>query len=160
MADVLRQMYDSRYITAYIEITADMILQKIYYGRYITADVLQQLYYVNYMMADVLRKIYYGRYVIADMLRTTKTSISRQIASARSSRLLCATLAFGTHRPKDSPGCFVCRKATLVYRKATPSKPHLYIIDTYVNYNIYMCVYMYTYINAHLHSSLIVDFRI
>ena len=41
---------------------------------------------------------------MADILRPTKTAISQQISSARSSRLLCSNLPAATHRPKDSSG--------------------------------------------------------
>ena len=37
---------------------------------------------------------------------TTKTAISRQVYSARSSRLLRSNLLVGTHRPKESTGPF------------------------------------------------------
>jgi hypothetical protein len=125
-ADILRQVHYGRYITADIlrqiyygrDITADILRQiyygiyieisrQIYYGRYITAIILRQVYYSRYITADILRQIYYGRYITADMLRTTtKTAISRQISSDRSSRLLHPNLLVATHRPKDSSGLF------------------------------------------------------
>jgi hypothetical protein len=70
MADILRQIYYGRYITA-------EILGQIYYGRYImayiyrdiTADILWQIYYGNYITAGILQQVYYGRYITADILR-------------------------------------------------------------------------------------------
>ena len=65
------------------------------------AILLRQIYCGSY----ILRRIYYGRYITADLLRTTtKTAISRQMYSARSSRLLHPNLLVATRRPKDSPG--------------------------------------------------------
>ena len=60
MADVLRHIY-----ILYI---------------YIRADIVRLIYYVRYVMADVLRQVR-----MADTLRPTKTAISQQIYSARTS---------------------------------------------------------------------------
>ena len=54
----------------------------------------------------IYRCILYGRHITADIMRTTKTAISRQISSARSSRLLCPNLLIEAHRMKDSTGPF------------------------------------------------------
>ena len=62
MADIVRQKYYGRYITA-------DILQQIYYGSYMTANILWQIYYGRYLTADISWLIYYSRYITADMLR-------------------------------------------------------------------------------------------
>ena len=49
-------------------------MTEIYYGRYITADILQQIYHGRYITADTLRQIYYGRYVTPYILRQVITA--------------------------------------------------------------------------------------
>ena len=43
-------------------------ITEIYYGRYITTDILRQIYYGKHVMADILRQVYYGRYITANTL--------------------------------------------------------------------------------------------
>ena len=45
------------------------ILRQIYYGGYITADILGQMYYGRYIMAEILREIYHGTYIMADIIQ-------------------------------------------------------------------------------------------
>ena len=80
--DILWQMYYTgyygRYITAYIYRYIHIyiyILRQISYGRYITADIyitadtLRHTYYSRYIIkADILRHRYYGRCFMADTL--------------------------------------------------------------------------------------------
>ena len=90
-------------ITAYIYIH---ILRQIYNGRYIMAIISWQIYYCRYIAADILQQIYYSRYITAYRLHTTKTTISQQMNSARSSRLLNLNPLVAMHRPKASSGLF------------------------------------------------------
>ena len=43
--------------------------RQIYYGRYITGDILRHMHYGRHIKANTFRQIYYGRYITADMLR-------------------------------------------------------------------------------------------
>ena len=139
MTNILRQIYDGRYITA-------DILRQIYYGRYITADILRQIYYGRYITANILRPIYHGMILVRkipgipgtslappwdlwgplgtplgpprDASRTTwgppgtqKRSYLKKHYSARSSQLLRSNLLIETHRVKASPGPFIHKKA-------------------------------------------------
>ena len=89
-AEILRQIYYGRYIMAYIyrDITAD-ILWQIYYGNYITAGILQQVYYGRYITADILRQIHYGRYIAYHKNGHISTNVQRQKLSIAASESAC-----------------------------------------------------------------------
>ena len=61
---------------------------------------------------------------MANILCTTKTAISRQIESARTSRLLHSHLLVATRRPRNSPGPFYLCEARQ-NQETTPRSQHL-----------------------------------
>ena len=126
-ADILRQMYYGRHITA-------NILRLMYYGIYIYRRIYTYIYIYDgrCMMADVLGQVDYGRYITADILwqihysryiAYDRAAISRQMSSARGSRLLHADLLVATHRPNGSPGPFSEKKGRKHRKNASGLPP-------------------------------------
>ena len=63
--------------------------------------MLRLISYGRCIQADISWQIYYGRFITADILRITKTAIYRPMYNARISRLLHPDRIVAMHHPSD-----------------------------------------------------------